>query len=294
VPDALLDDRFANNPAVTGAYAIRFYAGAPLITSTGFHIGSLCVFDQKPHSFSNRQKEMLILISKQVMHLMELEMSYKLIEERNLELQRQKEKTDASERKLRAFFNSSAFCHILIDKDLDVIDFNKATAVFIKEMYNKQVQTGKCIMDYISPAYKVEFMHCLNRAFRGKRSNKDVLIKFDGKGSIWWNVSLEPVKDEHGNIVNVVYNATNIDEQKKRIDEITAQNESLLNIAYIQSHEYRRPVASILGLMNLIKEDNYQFLDEYLVMMEKAVNELDEKIKNVVNYTEIISSEHPH
>jgi len=294
VPDALLDERFVNNPAVTGAYAIRFYAGVPLITSSGIHLGSLCVFDQKPHSFSNRQKEMLTILSKQVMHLMELEMSLKLIEEHNQELLKEKEKTDASERKLRAFFNSSAYCHMLVSRDLEVIDFNKATAIFIKEMYNKQVQAGKCVLDYISPTYKDEFMRCLTRAFRGRRSSRDVLINFGEKGSIWWNVSLEPVKDEYGNIVSVVYNATNINEQKHRIAEITAQNESLLNIAYIQSHEYRRPVASILGLMTLIKEDSCEPFSEYLALMEKAVHELDDKIKNVVTYTEIISSsEHP-
>jgi hypothetical protein len=193
VPDALLDPRFINNPAVKGEYAIRFYAGAPLITNTGFHLGSLCVFDQKPHSFTDKQKAMLAILSKQAVHLMELEMSLKLISQRNAELKKQREKIDASESKLRAFFNSSAFCHILISKNLEVIDFNKATAVFIKEMYNKQISTGKSIMEYISPAYKNNFVSCLNRAFRGRRSNKEVLIKYEGKAPIWWNISFGPV-----------------------------------------------------------------------------------------------------
>jgi PAS domain S-box-containing protein len=292
IPDARLDDRFKNNPAVTGDYAIRFYAGAPLITSTGLHVGSLCVFDQKPHSFTARQKEMLMILSAQAMHLMELEMSLKLIGQHNVELKRQKEKIDASERKLRAFFNSSPFCHILISRDFNVIDFNKATAVFIKNMYNKQVQAGKNVLNYISLAYRDEFTRCLKRAFAGKRSNKEVLIKFEGKGSMWWNIFLEPIKDEHGNVVSVVYNATNINEQKLQVAEISAQNESLLNIANIQSHEYRRPVASILGLMNLIKEDDSYLYNEYLMMMDKAVKELDEKICNVVKHTEVISAGH--
>jgi signal transduction histidine kinase len=98
------------------------------------------------------------------------------------------------------------------------------------------------------------------------------------------------VKDEQGNIISVVYNATDINEQKQRIAEITAKNESLLNIAYIQSHEYRRPVASILGLMELIKDDINLSCNEYLAMMEKAVQELDEKIKSVVKCTEVMST----
>jgi len=268
---------------VTGEYAIRFYAGAPLITNAGVHIGSLCIFDQKPRSFSDKQKEMLAILARQAMRLMELEISADVIEQHNRELLRQKEKIDTSERKLRAFFNSSAFCHTLISKDLTIIDFNKATAVFVKEMFNKQIQTGKCVLDFITPEFKDEFVGCLNRAFLGRRSRKEVLIPVEGKAAMWWNVYLEPVKDEAGNVLSVVYNATNINEQKQHIAEISAQNKSLLNIAYIQSHEYRRPVASILGLMELIKMDPDQPPGEYLMMMEAAVKELDEKIKSVVN-----------
>ena len=48
VPDAKEDPRFADNALVTGVPKIRFYAGAPLITSEGAPVGALCIFDSAP------------------------------------------------------------------------------------------------------------------------------------------------------------------------------------------------------------------------------------------------------
>lgn len=51
IPDALLDQRFAENPLVTGAPFIRFYAGAGLRLPAGQVVGTLCVMDRQPRTF---------------------------------------------------------------------------------------------------------------------------------------------------------------------------------------------------------------------------------------------------
>ena len=60
VPDATKDDRFKDNPLVTGGPKIRFYAGAALISPEGARLGSFCVIDSKPRpDLTLKQKEML-------------------------------------------------------------------------------------------------------------------------------------------------------------------------------------------------------------------------------------------
>ncbi|MFC0676766.1 GAF domain-containing protein [Lysobacter korlensis] len=56
VPDASLDPRFVDNPLVTQAPGIRFYAGFPLCLWDGLAVGALCLIDFQPRELSDAQK----------------------------------------------------------------------------------------------------------------------------------------------------------------------------------------------------------------------------------------------
>jgi CheY-like chemotaxis protein len=59
VPDALQDDRFADNPLVTGSPRVRFYAGAPLAAADGSLVGTLCLIDRRARQLEPPQLALL-------------------------------------------------------------------------------------------------------------------------------------------------------------------------------------------------------------------------------------------
>jgi phosphoribosyl 1,2-cyclic phosphodiesterase/DNA-binding response OmpR family regulator len=69
VPDALADDRFADNPDVSGGTRVRFYAGFPLFVGQSC-VGTLCVLDVRPRHLSPEQigllEDMAVLVEREL------------------------------------------------------------------------------------------------------------------------------------------------------------------------------------------------------------------------------------
>ncbi|QJD95675.1 PAS domain-containing protein [Mucilaginibacter robiniae] len=276
VPDALQDKRFENNPLVTNAPHLRFYAGAPLTTHDGYNLGSLCVLDYVPKQLSEQQLLMLQILSKQVINLMELDASLKILKEQFV-------KVKNSEIQLKAFFESSSSCHILIGRDLKTVAFNRAAATAVKHFHHIDLAIGMLAINFIHKDNLYNFIYSYQQAIQGISVQAEQHLRYQEEDR-WWHITYDPACNADGEIIGISYNATDITQRVEQEQKVTKQNASLEQIAYIQSHELRRPVASIMGLMNLFKMEDYTTTKEELQMMEKAVEELDEKIKLIVNH----------
>ncbi len=193
-----------------------------------------------------------------------------------------------AQRKLKAIFDSTKQAHFLINRDYKVLFFNEAARQDIWTYQAKWLKEDDNLLDYIvgDEESKIKFKEQVKRAFAGEIFEVEEEVIYSSTLSIWFKKEFYPVS-EQGNIIGIALNITNIDSLKKSEERIKAQNEQLTEIAFIQSHKVRRPVATILGLVGIFNKNN--LADEFnAVVLDKltvATEELDEVIHSIVGAT---------
>jgi PAS domain S-box-containing protein len=284
IPDLLKDIDHNSNPMVTGEPHVRFYAGAPLITKDGFAVGSLCAIDMQPRELTDHQKQSLRVLATQVVNLMELQWSLNNLEHQYQKEHEQMQAVKAYEIKLKAIFDSSNDTHILVGRNYDVLAFNRSAAIFLRSNYKHKLSIGDSILTYTEPAILNQFKKYFSIALTGRSIKREWQLMPGTPLECWKVTTFVPVRDDDGTVIGVSLNATDITHRKRQEAYINVQNEALQRIAMMQSHELRRPVASLMGIMDLLKMENIYF--NYFEMMELTVNELDEKIRGIVKDSE--------
>lgn len=116
IHDARLDVRFHDNPAVTGEFGLRFYAGQPLVTPNGMRVGTLCIVDRVPRAFGESERALLrdlaVLVQNEMLSTEALHEMY-----RNLQ---------QSETRLRAVLDNIKGAVIAIDENDAIESINAA------------------------------------------------------------------------------------------------------------------------------------------------------------------------
>ncbi len=104
VTDASLDDRFADNPFVTGVIGhVRFYASHKLTTPAGVSIGTLCVFDTEPRVMDDAQVAALATLAERVVDILELSLRSRLLTSTLAEVEAMRDELVVSNDRLASF-----------------------------------------------------------------------------------------------------------------------------------------------------------------------------------------------
>jgi PAS domain S-box-containing protein len=199
----------------------------------------------------------------------------------------------ASEEKFRTLINNLQVGVLLQGAKTEILLWNPK-ALELLGLTEEQI-TGKTSFD---PYWKVihedgtDFPseeHPVSKSIQTKKPVFGVVMGVDRpskKDRVWLLVDALPQIDEYGNVNQVVCTFTDITKIKNAEGIILSQNNILKEIAWQQSHEVRRPVANILGLVNVINLDIEQhkaYNPQYIEYLKIATEELDRIIKHIVH-----------
>lgn len=193
----------------------------------------------------------------------------------------QEEKIKKSEYLLKAILNSTSDTNILVDTKGNILLFNRAAAENMQNLYQKETKVGQnMIVEYGLPNTKEKFMRDFAMALSGKEVAAERLLSFPTGEQVWVSLRLFPVFNEKGEVWAVALNYTNIDRLKK-------QHQKLEEIARLQSHTIRRPLTSILGLIDIIDKNNLNKENaKILEYLKESALELDMVIHEIVKNTQ--------
>ncbi|CAA9344667.1 MAG: diguanylate cyclase/phosphodiesterase (GGDEF & EAL domains) with PAS/PAC sensor(s) [uncultured Cytophagales bacterium] len=190
--------------------------------------------------------------------------------------------------KLRAILNSTTDVNFFIDAGRTILSFNRRAGDDARMRFGRELKAGQRIYEYIPDEDRTRFDILFKRALGGDRLEIEYLMQYPRGAAHWVRVDFHPVRDDEDNTIGVALNVVDINDRKQAEIQIRNQNERLLEITRVQSHELRRPVANMLGLVYLFNYENPsdEFNQTLLRSMKLTASELDTIIHRIVAMTQ--------
>lgn len=185
--------------------------------------------------------------------------------------------------KYNAVFNSADNCCVILDKHLNVVDYNYAALRLIKSVFGKKLNTGLHISGILNDDMFDPILTNCTRALSGDTFTVETQIACD-TGATWWKAEYSPAYNDEHHIAGIVFNCVEITARKEHEAQIEEQNKRLKEIALIQSHNIRGPLCTLMGLMDLVKMEGLNGESKYLAMMDKTMGLLDSQIRAIIDH----------
>ncbi|RWY46277.1 PAS domain S-box protein [Mucilaginibacter gilvus] len=189
---------------------------------------------------------------------------------------------------LEALINNTDDLIWSLDKNNRYVFFNTSYRDVVLHETGIVPVNGQDVVIY-GPAQTIEiWAGYYRRALSGERYTVIYENTHSGPGEpLYFEVSFNPIYNDAQEIVGTGCFAREITARLRTEREIVAQNERLRQIASLSSHELRRPVASMLGLINVIDFEDFacQENKEAINLLLVVGNEIDEVIRAIVDNT---------
>ena len=201
-------------------------------------------------------------------------------------------KIQLSEAKLKGLINNSDDLIWMLDTKGVIVTANEAFRHTFRKLMGFDILISKKfdVGQLPDTGFTRNWNNYFKLAFLGKRMRVEESVTHEGNTE-YYEIILNPIHS-HNEIVGVGCFARDITQRKESENKIRHHIKKLEEVAWMQSHEVRKPLANILGLLELMKNSTHdpRQLDELIAHMETAGNELDSIVKKIVQTS---SSEKP-
>ena len=182
IPDASADQRFADNPLVTGDPAIRLYAGVPLHSPQGFPLGTLCIIDDIPRELNALQLTLL----QDLASLAETEIARSTLTRQAEQLQRDKKLVEQHRQRLAGFIESSRLATWEWNVQTGDAIFNERWAQMLGyDLYDLLPLSVDTWLKLVHPTDKAQSERLLQRHFDGEIPFYELECRMQHKDGHW-------------------------------------------------------------------------------------------------------------
>ncbi|MEO8474760.1 MAG: PAS domain-containing sensor histidine kinase [Chryseolinea sp.] len=198
-----------------------------------------------------------------------------------------------NEANLRSIFNTIDDSIWLINADYELIDFNNEFYRTHKLIRGIDQVKGANILSLLpdDPMLVERWRQRYASGLKGKPGKYYDTYEVE-KELRTYETKIYPILENHVTTGLTIYerditNQTRTEELlKKQNDELIKINAELDRFVYSASHDLRAPLMSVKGLLNMISIDpDKSNTDQYLHLMDKSINKLDNFISDIIHYS---------